>query len=962
MSESMPDPDMARMDLAGLWQVKLDRVDEGEDGRWYGHDLSANPTSDTMRLPGSLQQQGIGDDIEPDTPWVGLIVDRSFFTDERYAPYREAGRVQIPFWLQPEKYYQGAAWLQRSVDIPAGWDGRAVVLTLERVHWETTVWVDNRRIGSERSLTTPHRFELGELGPGRHRLTIRVDNRMIVNVGPNAHSVSDHTQGNWNGIIGNLALEAVSAVAIRNITVFPNVSSRSVRVKINITGDAAGAGVGNVSVSARRFNVPGEQQPPAVSADFDFVYAGGLLERGIASGGGHVDLDLPLGADAETWDEFHPALYELTVRLVSTAQDQNHRHTCRTTFGLREVGVDGTQISVNGRKTFIRGTLESCIFPLTGYPPTDVDAWRRIIGICKSHGLNLLRFHSWCPPEAAFIAADESGFYFQVEGPVWANHGAALGESRPLDAFLYEECWRIATAYGNHPSFLMMAHGNEPAGRDAEFLAGWVHYWRKWDPRRLYTSGAGWPSIEENDYDNVPQPRIQHWGEGLASRINAQPPETVTDYSQDVARCPRPIVSHEIGQWCAYPNFAEVEKYMGLMKPKNFAIFADFLRFAGMADQAADFLIASGKLQVLCYKEEIESALRTPGFGGFHLLDLHDFPGQGTAPVGVLDPFWDEKGYVSAEEFARFCGPTVPLARLPKRSWHSDEVLTADVQVAHFGPAALEATISWQLVGQHGKPLAGGELPQTTIAIGNDDRHGSLRVPLQGIQEAQQISLVVTVQSSLGARFENDWDLWVYPRLPPAPEPSDVTVTGQLEHALRQSQAGGSVLLLADLATVKTDVELGFSPVFWNTAWTRNQAPHTLGILCDPAHRVFDRFPTDSHTNWQWWELIHDAKAMVLDGLPQTVRPLVQPIDTWFEARRLGLLVEARVGSGRLMICSMDLASNLDMRPVARQFRHSLLNYLASPDFAPTAKLEPAHVQQLFASQSRGENQPGLVR
>ena len=132
-------------------------------------------------------------------------------------------------------------------------------------------------------------------------------------------------------------------------------------------------------------------------------------------------------------------------------------------------------------------------------------------------------------------------------------------------------------------------------------------------------------------------------GAGLSSRINAKPPETVSDYTESISKFDVPVISHEIGQWCVYPNFNEMKKYTGVLKPRNFEIFRETLEENQMLDQANDFLVASGKLQTLCYKEDIESALRTPGFGGFQLLDLHDFPGQGTALIGVLDPFWEEK-------------------------------------------------------------------------------------------------------------------------------------------------------------------------------------------------------------------------------------------------------------------------------------------------------------------------------
>ncbi|MCB0156511.1 MAG: glycoside hydrolase [Caldilineaceae bacterium] len=921
------------INLSGEWRFELDRDDCGADERWYARDLTA-----TLQLPGSLQAQGRGDDVTLETPWVGNIVDRSLFDDPRYAPYREPNNIKYPSWLQPEKYYTGVAWYQRDIEIPPDWQGQRVTLSLERPHWETTVWLDNRRLGSNDSLATPHVYELGtDIAPGPHRLTIRVDNRMIVNVGVNAHSISDHTQTNWNGIVGHLEVAAGSPVWMRRVQAYPNVAARSVTLKIDFASLLRTPGQGAVTVTPRLTNVNDTHTPPPVRQEFTFAALGGLADLDLSTSGGHVDVEIPLGDDAHLWDEFHPALYSLDIDFAVTINGQAHHDHQTVTVGLREVGVRGTQLAINDRPLFLRGTLECAIFPLTGYPPTDVEAWKRIVGICKAHGLNQIRFHSWCPPEAAFVAADELGFYFQVECPSWANQGAALGEGRPLDEWLYREADRILNAYGNHPSFVMMAYGNEPAGRLDDFLGLWVTHWRKRDPRRVYTSGAGWPALPENDYHNIPEPRVQRWGEGIDSRINGRPPETRTDYADYVARLQKPIVSHEIGQWCVYPNFAEMAKYTGLLKPKNFEIFWDFLETNHMGDQAHDFLIASGKLQALCYKEDIEAALRTPGFGGFHLLDLHDFPGQGTALVGVLDPFWDEKGYITAGEFARFCGPVVPLALLEKRYWTTDETLSADVRIAQFsGDTLHNARLDWRLVTTDGAVAAQGELALGDVPVGNDNRFGPITAPLADVAPAQKLTLVIGVTADNAPRAENDWELWLFAPTLDTTVPDEVLITAALDEAARAHLAdGGAVLWLPDPATVDTPSTIGFSTVFWNTAWTRGQAPHTLGILCDPAHPVFAGFPTEGHSNWQWWELIHGSAAMVLDDLPPALRPLVQPIDTWFEARRLGLLLEARVGGGKLIVCSMDLQSDLDQRPVARQFRASLLQYLGSNAFDP---------------------------
>lgn len=660
-------------------------------------------------------------------------------------------------------------------------------------------------------------------------------------------------------------------------------------------------------------------------------------------------ITLKLDRPPRLWSEFSPDLYESEVTLRTETTKFSDSSTA--TFGFRQLGVQGTQFTLNGRKIFLRGTLECCIFPRTGYPPTDVESWRRIVRVCQAHGLNHIRFHSWCPPEAAFAAADELGFYIYAECAAWVNQGENVGDGKPIDRWIYAEGDRILEAYGNHPSFLLMSYGNEPAGRNQKrYLGDLVDSWKKKDGRRLYTSAAGWPFLPESQWHLTPAPRIQGWGEGLKSRINARPPETLTDYRDHVTKWSVPLVSHEIGQWCVYPNFDEIEKYTGYLKPRNFEVFRDLLEANHMGDQARAFLLASGKLQTLCYKEEIESALRTPGFGGFHLLDLHDFPGQGTALVGVLDPFWEGKGYVTPEQFRRFCNSTVPLARMAKRVWTTGETFSADIDVAHFGPAPLEhAVAAWKLVGDDGRCAASGKLPACDVPIDNGTRLGTVTVALKDVPPARRYRLVVGLE---GTPFENDWDLWVFADRVDAAAPEEIVVGNRLdaksEAALR---AGKKVLLLARPGDVASDVKIGFSSIFWNTAWTRGQAPHTLGILCDPKHPVFADFPTEGHSNWQWWELIHGSAAMILDRMPPKLRPLVQPIDTWFESRRLGLLFEVRVAGGRLMVCSMDLASDLDHRVVARQLRHSLLQYMASERFNPSIEVSGDAIRALL----RGE-------
>lgn len=932
--------------LAGQWRFQLDRTDAGVNERWFNRALP-----DQVTLPGTLTEQGIGDSVTVDTQWIGGIVDKSWFTAPEYEQYRQPDNVKIPFWLQPELYYAGAAWYQRDIEIPADWQGKRVVLFLERAHWETRVWINDKLIGTNNSLATPHEYDLGSLTPGKHTLTIRVDNRMVIDVGENSHSVSDHTQGNWNGIVGKMELRTTPLVWIEEVRVYPRLETKTAIVRGTL-GNATGKTLTNLVGLCLLDRFDARPRFPTTNLSVICTVEGGTFEA-----------EVICGNEVHPWDEFNPQLFELTVRLdASTVRSGPvpHVQTKTMLFGFREIATDATQFTINGRKTFFRGTLECAIFPKTGHPPTDMESWQRIICTAKAHGLNMIRFHSWCPPEAAFVAADELGFYFQVEASTWPNQSTTLGDGKHVDQWLYEETERILKYYGNHPSFILMAHGNEPGGRNhGEFLSKYVEHFKACDPRRLWTSGAGWPQLPENQFHVTPDPRIQAWGAGLKSRINAKPPETVTDYRDYIAARSVPVISHEIGQWCVYPNFDEIPKYTGYLKPRNFEIFHDRLEANGLAHLARQFLLASGKLQTLCYKEDIESALRTPGMGGFQLLDLHDFPGQGTALVGVLDPFWEDKGYVTAKEFSRFCNSTVPLARLKQRVFTADETLEAEIEVAHFGANALtNAVVVWHLQSDDAHFPARDQFAAKTIPVGGSSQVGHIQIELKPVAVPGRYRLVVNAAQPSQSReipglsFVNDWDIWVYPTNPATESPENILVTAQFDDAAQQRLAtGGKVLLTIPGKQVRhydhEPVKLGFSSIFWNTAWTRRQAPTTLGILCDPQHPALAQFPTDFHSNWQWWYLIHRAGALRLDLLPRGTEPIVRVIDDWFTARPLGLVVEGKVGEGSVIVCGFDLTHDAD-DPVSRQMRASLLRYMESKDFKPAVEFTPDQIRSLM--------------
>ena len=911
-----------QIDLSGEWAFALDPNDVGITEQWFN-----KPLTDKIRLPGSLQEQGYGNDVDTTIKWTGQIVDRSWYDAPQYEKYRQKGNIKIPFWLQPDKHYVGVAWYQRTVDVPTSWKGKHIEIELERTHWETALFVNGKEIGKNDALQTPHRYAINETG--ELMVSIRVDNRVHIPVGVNAHSVSDHTQSNWNGIVGNLTLTARPALYMDNIQVYPDVKNRKAQVVVALAGNVSDE-TAKIRIKGASFNCANPKELKTVSATVDKNSA-------------VFNCTLDLGDDMLTWSEFEPNLYRLDVEL-STKTGKDYK---TATFGMREFHSEGTRFQINGAPVFIRGTLECAIFPLTGYASMDADYWTKIYKRCKEFGLNHVRFHSWCPPRVAFEIADREGIYLQVECGTWTG----VGNGTYIDEWLYAESERIVKEFGNHPSFVMMCHGNEPSGRNSGgYLSKFVDYWKAKDSRRVYTSGAGWPDLPNNEYWSTLLPRVYGgaMGGGMSSVINSKPPSTTYDFREIIVGKTVPTISHEIGQWCVYPDFSEISAYTGLLKAKNFEIFKETLEENNMGDLAARFLYASGRLQTLCYKADIEAAFRTPGFGGFQLLDLHDFPGQGSALVGVLSPFWEPKGYVDGKEYSMFCNQTVPLARIEKFVWANSETFKASLEISHFDKQPLTgATIEWTIADASGKVLASEKITRS-LPLNNCIPVADIEFALSGMTVPSQLVLTVKVPE---ANASNQWNFWVYPEVVNETLEKPYFTTNYND-AVARAQAGGNVLYCLPKDALKVekggDTMVGFSSIFWNTAWFRRRPPHTLGILCDPNHPVFSIFPNEGYSDFQWWDVVTGSQAMVMDDFPAGFRPLVHHIDDWFTNRKLGLLFETKAGNGKLMVCSADIANDLDKRIAARQFRRSVEQYMASDQFNPTEEIDVELIKALL--------------
>lgn len=910
-----------QLNIDGEWNYKLDPEGIGETQKWY-----ATSFEKKLFFPGSLNSNDIGDRVTVKTQWTGSMWNDSWYKSDFYARYREADNTKIVFWLTPNKVYTGKAWYQKKIRIPENWNNSMVLLRLERCHWVSTVWLNEKKIGSSNSLSVPHCYELDGLKPGKdYTLTLCIDNAIRdIQPGVDSHSISDNTQSNWNGIIGKMVLESHPKSYMKNVRIEPLFAEKKIRLTFDISSEnsiKSGSQLRICAVSADNIKLPEKSVPVK-----------------LRKGTNEISVDYDMSSYYKLWDEFSPNLYKLTACLetrlgIDTLCEQ---------FGLRKLGIKGTQITVNDRPIFLRGTLECCIFPKTGFPPTNEEEWTRIMRICKAHGLNHIRFHSWCPPEVAFDAADKLGMYLYVECASWASD---IGSGKPIDNYVYEESRRIVAEYGNHPSFCLMSYGNEPHGKNhAEYLKKFVSYWKARDARFLYTTASGWPVVPESDWHSMQAPRIQGWGQGTKSIINASRPNSVYNWDKKINK-EKPTISHEIGQWCVYPDLTERAKYTGVFKAKNFDIFEDRLKDNSLLNLADSFILASGKLQVLCYKADIEAALRTKGFGGFQLLDLHDFPGQGTSLVGVLNPFWESKGYVTPQEYSEFCNQVVPLALMDKFVFKSGETLNAIVKIAQYSKTDMTAPVIWKITSNSdGKLVADGFFKSGNIPTGTLTEIGNISHKIN-VDTPQQWTLEIEVGG-----YRNRWSLWAYPdtKTPKGEVMISSVMNDSVEAYLNN---GGKVLLTPKLGTIRNEgsdsVAVGFSSIFWNTLWTNGQAPHTLGILCNPKHPALSLFPTEYHSNYQWWDAMSHCNALPLYKLGNP-EPIVRIIDDWFKARSLGLIVELKVGQGSLMLCGVDLLANSEKRLEAVQLTNSLLNYMKSSAFNPKSTATVEQVKSLF--------------
>ena len=813
--------------------------------------------------------------------------------------------------LRPSYEYIGALKLEREIEIPESAADKDVSLFIERVNMTSALFIDGVQIGraiTELSVPHVHRLPLGITG--RHTLTLMLDNRDCLNIDKMASGYSPDTQSIWIGAVGKVELRIEERVRIDDVQVFPK--DGGVDLRISALSECRCPN-DRLPVKLRVWAVA-----PDGTKSAEQEYSAVLFNRRQVL---HFGYDL--SGEIEYWSEFNPVLYTL----YAVMEHEGGESVYSVKFGMRSVQSCGRQLLINGKPLSLRGTLDCGIYPMTGYPPTDRATWDKTMRTVKEYGLNHVRFHAWCPPEAAFAAADEAGVYVSAEMPLWLNYDVCAletGDDLMHRQYFMQEALNISKTYGNHPSFIMFSNGNENMG-DFELLEDITSMIKARDPRRLYTMTSNFdhPVSPCEDYlcafeVGGKRIRIQVFHDVVSEHSRL-------DYNDAINGVPVPSVSFEVGQYCVYPDTDSIADYTGNLVPLNFKVIEKDMREKGVHRYLKRYVKASGKLAALLYKEDIEVALRTHGMGGFELLGLSDYTGQCTATVGLLDVFWNSKGLVTPEEFRRFCSDFVPLLKT-ERVFKNTEVLHADFDVYDFreSPASLDGA-EFTLTLRDGDTVV--------KEIKTTDTHVDL--PLDFIERPTKLDAVLAVCGR-----ENGMSIFVYPD---TDSECSVDIIYTIDELKAASEKGGAVLFDLKKAALKNPIEGLFKPVFWSPAYFVSD--RACGMYCDKEHPVFELFPTEDYAEFQWKHPVDNSVSADISVLDEGFEPILEPVPNFYNNIRRSPLFEARIGKAKVLFCGFDFGIG---KTAVRALKRAVYEYVGSAAFEPTQAISLSDVEKLL--------------
>ena len=872
--------------------------------------------------------------------------------------------------IAPVRYLSGVGWYWRSIDAPADWRGRAARLTIGWAVSEIHVWLNHEHVGSyDYGVYTPYSVDVTpHLRPGQtNELVISVDNTR----GFTGGWAYLGNAGKASGITRPVTLEVAAGPGrIEDVYIRPGASLEEVVWQVDLSAMA------RAPESKLRWQVlsAGQQdilKEGTVSVP-EFTRGHSLTWRARVDG-------------IKPWSDRRPNLYWTRLRWVMAhGKPWDER---RQRFGLRRWTYEGRKLKLNGRPIYLRGEFGAYYFPVHCSTPTSKDYWLWHIKRAKQIGMNYLNFAARVCPTELLEAADELGMVVQC-----GDHMTVLKQHRDC----YREVWEpIVRWTRQHPSMCFYGFGGE-----RNYYEGIIEQYQKQHDliKSLHPEcmvmpqqairGIDYSFDEKGSKELTPKP-FPHHAQRLARYTKAC--DLFGHYSggafgytyfhtpwremeQRFTVYTRPLVSHELFMAASYLDPDNAAKYTGRVPPYLYTKLNDDLTEAGLLDRWRTYHLNSSRLQGLCKKYCVEKTRKCDGLAGYEYLGMTDQHFTPHYTTGILDEFLQLKPGDTVEGILRYNGESVLLLDFPgefpgrctagsiNRCYWAGDRFAATAMVSLYGERPLtKGKLAWAL--RRGDEIVqDGDAQVVDAANGRVTEIHSIEIGWPSVKRTTKLNLEVRLTGS-GHDLRNDWDFWVFPRLPvtrvaATTDETSGKLLGDRCERVKESAAklwvvsrigvreighltnGGDVLLL------------GTKPFTTHAAW-RTFRPglgarlhHNVGTVI-AQHPIFKHLPHEGWGDWHFCPLIEGAPCIMFDADLQTeFDPILEIVSSAGSVRKQAAIFEKRVGSGRLMVstCFLDRSN-----PACVALMDSILSYVQSDGFRPATKLDGSTLKELCA-------------
>lgn len=870
--------------LDGKWEFQLDPSNLGEADHWY---LNTERFSGAIKVPGSWDAQGFG----PETDKM-------------------------------RHNFIGKGWYRRKVMISSRSEGQRLFLCFGGVYRSARVWVNGKEVGRHLGYVSDFEFDItNQVQPGKYAwIVIEIDSEQHAEVDPlqGAMDIVDEIFSYWGGIWGHIRLEWRSSAWLEDLHVETQAAPSNCVVTANLKGKRGAADGLRLEILAPDGKKVAEREMP--------------INEAVKDGQVELKVDVP---DALLWSPESPNLYTAILTLL---KQKDSLDRVESKFGIRTIRVQGSNFILNGKKYFLNGYGDDCVYPQTICPPSDKQFYIAQLKIAKSYGFNYVRLHSHFLPPEFFEACDEAGMFVSPELPIayLRNYNYAQGKAKEL----YKSEWAKAIVrYRNHPSIFDWCMGNELW--DGIDLAPDLYKMAKQlDPARLVIDSDG---IMPSGFIDGQKDRPTLDFYTVMFNILTMPLANPAKFETGIPL--KPIITHEEGNFAQFPQLKDIELYTDDLKP--FWLTDTRVRIAkyGLLKETEKWTENSQKLYYLCNKDNIEALRKNPRISGYDWWLLQPwYPGSN----GLLDVYRRPTS-ITPEQVRQFNGPVVLLEDGLKLNYRGNENLHIQFSVSNYSSKTLQAAnLSWQILSG-AQVLGKGQRTVDDVAQGGVSKLGEMGAALPNPLAPEPLQLIVRLEGN-GQTYENQWTTWLYPavrpnlsqphplyvsddlqpmlavfhpRLIPAqgnlPSPAVYVAREPTERLLEAAEEGSCVVLLSPAGVFLTDVTT-FKSAWWLGVFPGDSNAGTM-VYDSPVTKAI---APDGWCDAGWFHLLQGAQTVILDDLPaqpqvliralnvnSTPSPFSRAVNFDYRWRNKSLLFETKVGQGSWIVSGLNFDAAL---------------------------------------------------